>query len=504
MATQTPDTLSPIIDSIVVITHDIFDASEASGNFLFKLANAVRFRTRPSVVRRELLFEKGSLLDSATVAETLRNLRERGLFRSVSLDTVRHMGRLVVRVETRDGWSTNLEANGRSTGGTFTWSTGITEQNFLGNGDFARVAFRSDVDRKALTAQSIIRRVGGSRVDVSGFYDDLSDGYVGGWGAGSPFRSFSDRRSAIVAGSVARRRILQYRDGLRADSLQRRALHNAAAVGFAPIAGPGGYVRVGIQAQVRREEFLAWVDRSLSVPDTVTGAVGVFAEWARARFKVVKHYNGFDRDEDIDLSARASVAAWVAPSAFGYSRSGIGPVVFAQAGLDFGRGFAKVTARGNGLFNAAGLDSGQVWVGLTVGSQPFRKQATVLHVQAGAMDGIPAGLEFDLGHGVGPRSFSPHAFTGNRMAWGLLEHRAFLVDEVLSLLGLGFAGFLDYGGAWFSDQPARAGGNVGVGLRLGATRSTGTNVGRFDLAYRFGEGRTGKRWVFSFGRSYTF
>jgi hypothetical protein len=71
-------------------------------------------------------------------------------------------------------------------------------------------------------------------------------------------------------------------------------------------------------------------------------------------------------------------------------------------------------------------------------------------------------------------------------------------------VGVGFAGFVDYGGAWYDDEPARSGGDVGLGLRLGATRATGANVGRFDLAYRLGEGWSGNRWVFILGRSYTF
>ena len=90
------------------------------------------------------------------------------------------------------------------------------------------------------------------------------------------------------------------------------------------------------------------------------------------------------------------------------------------------------------------------------------------------------------------------------MVWGVLEHRMLLVDEFVGLFGLGVAGFLDYGGAWFSDQPTRFGGDVGVGLRLGTTRSTSNNLGRLDVAYRFGDGFVGNRWVFSFGRAFDF
>ncbi|MEE8595912.1 MAG: hypothetical protein V3T25_08575, partial [Gemmatimonadota bacterium] len=68
--------------------------------------------------------------------------------------------------------------------------------------------------------------------------------------------------------------------------------------------------------------------------------------------------------------------------------------------------------------------------------------------------------------------------------------------------------FLDYGGAWFSGQPSRYGGNIGMGLRIGSGLSTGIGrTARIDVAYLFGDGvtgRTGNRWSFSLGPSFVF
>jgi hemolysin activation/secretion protein len=132
------------------------------------------------------------------------------------------------------------------------------------------------------------------------------------------------------------------------------------------------------------------------------------------------------------------------------------------------------------------------------------RNATVFHIQFGARKGTPPGFQYDLGHGIGPRAFGPHAFTGDRTIWGSLEQRVFLIDEFYDLFGVGFAAFVDYGGAWYDDQPRRLGGNVGFGLRLGSTRSTAQNVGRIDLGYRFGDGWEGKRLALSFGRGFAF
>jgi hypothetical protein len=255
---------------------------------------------------------------------------------------------------------------------------------------------------------------------------------------------------------------------------------------------------------VYRAEHVTYADTGRAIPDSVTGVVGIFGELNRARFKVVTHYNGFNRDFDVDLSSRISMTAWLAPAGFGYEETGIGADVAVQTGTSIGRGFATLQASANALFNSTGVDSGQAWVGVTLATLPFERHATVFHVQAGAQRGVAFGAEYDVGHGVGPRGFKPHAFTGTRMLWGSLEHRAFLVDEVLGLMGLGFAAFVDYGGAWFDGEPRQMGGDLGVGIRLGATRSAGPNVGRIDLAYKFGDGYGDKRWVVSFGRGFAF
>ena len=506
---ESSDSGRSVVDTIIVITENVFGSAEASGNALFRIANAIRFTTRASVVRRELLFSVGEPYDSAKVAESERNLRALGIFRDVVIDSSSVEGRLTVVVRTADGWSTQLNLNGRFTGGTFTWAAGLAEQNFLGSATQVDVSYRKDVDRTAVRVSTRLRRAFGSRIAANGFYETLSDGRRGGWAVGSPFRSFSDSRSLQLIGERADQRVLQFvtRSPLDQDTIpfQRRAFFNRVDAAVAPIATTGRYVRIGISAQIKREDFLPQSDTGLAVPDTVTAAVGLFVEYGRANFKVVTHYNGFAREEDLDLSTTVRVFGWIAPAAFGYERTGIGPRVTARTGVSLPFGFLRASLLAGGLFTSAGLDSGRVVVSMTLGSQFFNRQATFLNVQAGILEGPAPGREFDLGHGIGPRSFGPHSLTGDRAVWGTFEHRVFLVDEFLGVLGIGAAGFVDYGGAWFDGlTEPQYGGNVGFGLRIGATRATGINVGRFDLGYRFGDGWSGNRWAFSLGRGFLF
>ena len=494
----------PVIDTIIIVTQDIFRPEEAQSNALYRIMNALHVTTRPSVVRHELLFKQGQPYDSARVAETERNLRTRGLFRHVSIDSMTVGDKLNMLVETNDGWTTELVLNANFTGGEFNWALGGIERNFIGTGARVGIVYRDEPDRTALRLLGGMDRIRGTRTGVNGFYDDLSDGSFGGWYGGMPYRSFGDRWGMDLPGEAGNQRILQFRDGDSLETYRRRLFWQLGSVSYAPVAGPRGYVRLGVVGQIKREEYMLWTTDASTVPDTVMGAAGVFVEAMKPRYMVVTHYNGFAREEDVDLSSLASLSFWLAPDAWGYERTGVAPGFVLQAGTSIGRHFAKIRAWGHGLFTSAGLDSGQVRVTATAATRFYRRHSTVLHVQVGALKNVAPGSEFDLGSGFGPRAFEAHAFTGERMAFAILEHRAYLIDQLIGMMGLGFAGFLDYGGAWFADEPSRLGGDVGVGLRIGSTRSTAANVGRLDLAYRFGEGFEGKRWVVSFGQQFPF
>ena len=85
-----------------------------------------------------------------------------------------------------------------------------------------------------------------------------------------------------------------------------------------------------------------------------------------------------------------------------------------------------------------------------------------------------------------------------------MEYRWYAWDSLLGLFGLGFAGFVDYGGAWYPEQDPRWGGNAGLGLRMGSARSSGASTGRIDFGYRFGQDVEGSRWVVSLGTGFRF
>lgn len=109
-----------------------------------------------------------------------------------------------------------------------------------------------------------------------------------------------------------------------------------------------------------------------------------------------------------------------------------------------------------------------------------------------------------MGLGTGPRAFRSHAFTGDRSFYTTAEYRYVVKEEIWQLFGIGLAGFVDYGGAWYDGSPRRTGWDAGLGLRLGASRASGVEAIRIDLARRFATDVEGAGWVIAVGKGLTF
>lgn len=496
----------PIIRAVEIRRHGVFDSTEAT-NWIFRTANSLHATTRNNVIRRELLFRPGEPYDSARVAETARNLRSLGVFRSVDIDTMRTDSGLVARVVTRDGWSTRLDFRFKSTGDQIIFTAGILESNLFGTITEASVWYRKDPDRSSWVTTFRQPRLLWNAVGVGVRYDDRSDGRIISGTITQPFFSLSSPHGFQVDGEDRDERILRFFDGsdVARDTVRRRFVLGRAEYGVALRASPTGYLRVGINGQIRREDYLPEaLHASTPFTRTLTGAIGGFAEWRLARYIVAQGFQGFGRQEDVDVSSFLRLGVNVAPRAFGYDRDGVGPNLSAQTGRSLGHGFIYLGAVASGLLSSAGLDSGQAQVSGTLVLQPGRRHVAVLHGSAGWQKNNRPGGEYDLGAGFGPRALRLHAFTGDRYVFSMAEYRWTAAEDLWGLVGVGLAGFVDHGGAWYDGTPRRTGWDAGFGLRLGPSRTPEPEAIRVDLAYRFASGPERAGWVLVIGKGFPF
>src|SRR5262249_5514551 len=148
-----------------------------------------------------------------------------------------------------------------------------------------------------------------------------------------PFFSLASRRAFSLSLEDHDERVLRFFDGARIarDTLSRRYSIVRAAGAWAVSGSSRGFVRLGLQGQVRRDDFVPEGSPG-PFPKTVTGAVGPFVTLNRASFLVARGYAGFAREEDVDLGATVRLGVLVAPKALGYDRDGIAPLLTARLG----------------------------------------------------------------------------------------------------------------------------------------------------------------------------
>ena len=482
------------IDTIIIENGNVFARDDGAPNWVAHLANGLHLRTRQWVIRRRLLLSRGDEFDSARMDESERSLRTLGVFRSVQLDTVRSgpNGKLALRAVTADGWSTQPQFSFTSVGGDKTWDIGFIERNFLGTATELALVYGRNPDRSHLDFEFLNPHFFGRRTLLTTRFSNLSDGHRGDWRFGLPFHETAARHSVETYGEVARERVLRYRDDALLDSTRHHLFRVGLIGGVAPYATSHEYARVFGGWEWRREDFAA--SDTARVPYSVFTTVRAGLEFGSVRFRVLEHFNSYARREDVDLSPKLRLAA-VFQAGLGYEISG-------QTSAVWKRGFAVLGVQANGL------DSTRTRVQLTVVSQALRRHTLIAHAEGGIVTDPKPGHEFDPWlERRGPRLFGVHDFTGTRTTWFVLEDRILVADDILGLMAAGIAPFLDYGGAWYGDEPARQGGDAGISLRFGPTRAVRGEAAEIAFGYRwFGQGVRvrGKRWAITLRKGFSF
>jgi len=489
--TAQADAPPPTIDSIIIENRNVFDRKGDAPDWVAKLANGLHIRTRQWVIRRRMLVNRGDPFDRARMEESERALRSLGIFRSVRVDTVRSDtdGKLAIRAVTADGWSTQPQASFTSVGGDNTWEVGFLERNFLGTATELGLKYGRNPDRRHFDFEFVNPSFFGRRTLLSARYAALSDGNRGDWQFGLPFHETAADHSIETYGQSADERVLLFRDDALVDSTRHHLLQLGLRGGVALHATTHAYTRLWGAWEWRREDFAP--SEMSQFPYTVFTTFKAGVELGSVRFRVLEHFNSYARREDVDLSPTLRLGVVL--------QSGVGYEVSGQTSAVWERGFAVLRLKANGL------DSTRTRGEVTVVSQNLRRHTLIAHAEGGILSHVRPGAEFDLWmEQTGPRLFGIHNFTGTRMTWFVIEDRILLADNVLGLMALGLAPFLDYGGAWYADEPARQGGDVGLSLRLGPTRAVRGEAAEFAFGYRFGQGVNGKRWGISLRKGFSF
>jgi hypothetical protein len=190
-----------VIGEVFVYPENIFNLEDPEENRgLYRLANKLHIRTRPDVIRQQLLFESGDPYSERLLNESERILRSARYLYDASVRPIAYRDGLVdVAVTTRDVWTLNPGLSFTRHGGKNTAGVELEELNLLGTGTDLSIAQKSGVDRDSTLIEYKDRHVFDSWVSVQAGYANNSDGSVRALDIGHPFYALDTRWAAGVS-----------------------------------------------------------------------------------------------------------------------------------------------------------------------------------------------------------------------------------------------------------------------------------------------------------------
>jgi hypothetical protein len=482
-----------VVGVVYIDAQDIFDLNDPKEDkTLFRAANHLHITTRESVVREQLLFHSGDLYSGRLLQESERILRSARYLYDASVRPIAwHDGRVDVAVRTRDVWTLNPGLSFGRHGGANTYGFELEELNMLGSGTSLSLSHKSGIDRDSNMLQYKDKHMFGTWTGLDAAYSNNSDGWMRRLGVERPFYALDSHWAAGFTGSDDRRVDSLYDLGKIVD--QYHVDERVASTYWGWSAGlDRGWTRRWRAGFTYEDDVFETIpgstisslvpeDRRLSYP-------WMSFELIQDDFGKFVNRDQIGRTEDFFLGTRLLASLGWSDPAFGADRSALMFKASAGHGLaPSDRSTLLLTSSLSGR-----LESGEFANTVVEAAMRYYVQQSSRRLFFATLAGsVGKNLDLDnqllLGGDNGLRGYPLRYQGGTGRALLTVEQRYFTDWYPFRLFRVGGAAFFDIGRTW-GDTPVNTPSlgllkDVGIGLRIGNTRSGLGNVIHIDLAF---------------------
>jgi surface antigen-like variable number repeat protein len=493
------------IGEIRVVTKGIFDPSEPGENRrVFRLADRLHRTTRPGVVERQLLFRPGDPYSPAALAESERLLRANRYLYDAEIRPVLPANaegdRVDVEVVTRDVWTLRPGFSVSRAGGKNETKFSLEDSNFLGTGKDLTLWRISNVDRDQTLLRYRDPHLLGSRAQVEVSWADYSDGGARRFELERPFFAFDARWAAGLKAWRYERIDPLYDRGLVFDRFEHRRdwLEVYGGVSAGRVEGKARRIEMGVTLERNRFDFAPGGDSDSFVPpDRTLAYPWIGYQYVEDGFIAERDLDRLQRTEDLNLGRQLQARLGWSTRSFGADDDRL---VFAS---DFAAGWRPgrrqlllASAQAGSRWGDGGVENllvagrARYYVREGQGGRAGRllggERVFYVALEAALARRLDPELQLLLGGDSGLRGYPLRYQQGDRRWLATVEQRFFGDKEYFHLARLGAALFFDAGRAWFAREGALSEEvlrDVGVGLRIGSSRSADGAVVHLDLAY---------------------
>ena len=507
-ANASNDEASLEIGTIEVIANEVFDGTADEQSFLYRVANRIHAGTREHVIRRELLFESGDPFNQELIEQTERNLRSLRFLRNARVVTTPiddngdgQAERVDVRVETWDTWSLEPVIHFRQIDNHSIWKFGLMNRSVLGFGKELTVSRRRNLDRTIDRALYHDPQLLGSRFVLTASAASLSDGAEGSLAIGRPYVSLADPWSVSLTANTFNRMDSLFDNGREVAVLPHHSQSSDFEFGRAVQRRATSAVRMHVAYRSKLDRV------GTNVRDF--GIVEVGFQSLEHRFTQLTHVNRFEQPEDFNLGAQSWGRIGLSTTAFGGEE---GRAIFASAGhsrgFDFGPGhFLMFGGSVGGRHQWGRWSNALAHLRLRYLQKQSTRTAFVGKAEFYRGYNLDDEVQILLGAATGLRGYPVRQFAGTRSLLLTAEERWFIADDVLQLVSLGLAVFMDSGFAWSAQESVDLSDlktAIGGSLLVGSNRLSSSGSARFDVGYAVNKVTAVGRWVFFAGSDIEF
>ena len=502
-----------VIGEIRIDNQNVFDERDPrENNALYRLVNWMHVRTRPEVIRRQLLFASGDRVSVRVIDESERLLRGNVYLYDVRIRPVEvHDGIVDVEVRTRDSWSLAPSASLSRAGGTNSGGIGLRDYNVLGSGmrislaSKANVGSTGGVSHTGTDFQQSYPNAFAERVAVGYTRATFAGGSSQGFVLSRPFYALDARWAAGVSLSRDNRPFSIVNSDGSTGQYRRKQEKDEAFGGWSRGLVNGWVQRYSVGLDYERDRY--GLDDGVVPAERLPADRKLVAPFVR--YEVVE--DNFRKVTNVDQIGRPEYFTLGFFSSLQYGRAlpALGSSEYASLySGTLGKGFRLP---GDATLLASGSFSGEYANGrgdqqLTGGLLRFyhRQQGGSVLYSALSADHaryVDGTLPLTLGGDTGMRGYPSSYQSGNQRVLFTAEERFYTDWYPFRLFRLGSAIFFDHGRAWsepLSPPNSRWLSDVGFGLRIQSARSaTGTTL-HVDFAFPVHRDTGIKSYQFSF------
>jgi Omp85 superfamily domain len=489
-----------VVGKVRVIVGDIFDPSiPGEGGWVYRTANKLHINTRAQILRKQLLFKEGQPYRHRIVQETERNLRTNDYLYDAAIRPIAWDGKKVdLEVRTRDTWTLNPGINFSRQGGSNSASVELEEKNLLGNGQHLAFGWESDVDREAFTFSFFDPHFHSTWTRLGVSYSDADDGQTASFRLDRPFYSFDTRHAGGMYLYDSERNDPRYAGGERVGEFQHDQQFYEAYGGVSAGWSNGWVTRWSAGVTYQQDQFAPSPDMDLLGPlpedrEFVYPWLGV--DILQDAFQERVNQDQIQRTEDVLLGFRAGARLGYAPEALGSSTDAVLFNGYAQQGMDVAAGQSLfLGATTSGRVESEGLRDAVLSAEARYYAKTSKKTKFFATVNGSVAENLDLDTQLLLGGDTGLRGYPLRYQAGTALALLTLEERYYTDWYPFRLFHVGGAVFFDMGRTWGTDPATGSTSlgllkDIGVGLRLGSSRSAFGNVIHIDLAFPLDGGK---------------